>query len=197
MLARQINKFRPIRPLKRLMSTIRSSSMNTCVDPYIQDGWEIRAFQKICGKAVDPIFYVKNYIRRHPNATVHVGSDSKRRGCKIVYAVAIVLRIPEQGGHVIFSKRAQNVSHENREGDIFQRLNNEVKQSIEAAEALLGVVDHKKLSVHVDLSSRRKDESNKLHSMAMGWVGGLSLTGFAKPDSWAASAVAHRFCQNW
>ena len=93
---------------------------------------------------------------------------------------------------MIFSKRAQNVPNQNSQNqDVFLRLNNEVKQSIEAAEALLDVVDHNKLSVHVDLSSRKKDMSNKIHSMAMGWVSGLSLTALAKPDSWAASAVAH------
>ena len=175
----------PIQSTKRMMS----SAMATCVAPYIQDGWDVRAFQKICGSEVDPISHTKQFLLRHPTATVHVGSDSKRRGSKIVYAVAIVLRIPEQGGHVIFSKRAQNVPSQNSQNqDVFLRLNNEVKQSIEAAEALLDVVDHKKLSVHVDLSSRKKDMSNKIHSMAMGWVSGLSLTALAKPDSWAVPA---------
>lgn len=77
-----------IQSTKRMMS----SSMDTCVAPYIQDGWDVRAFQKICGSQVDPISHTKQFLLRHPQATVHVGSDSKRRGSKIVYAVAIVLR---------------------------------------------------------------------------------------------------------
>ena len=176
----------------------RSSSMeDMCMTPYVEDGWDVRDFQKICGSRVDVLEHVREFIVRHPKATVHVGSDSKKRGDKIVYAVAIVLRIPERGGHVIFSKRAQPNHKQRNEDSVFLRLNNEVKQSIEAAEALLDVVDHNKLSVHVDLSSRTQNLSHKIHSMAMGWVGALSLTAFSKPDSWAASAVAHRFCQNW
>lgn len=171
--------------------------MDTCILPYVKDGWTVREFQKVSGEKVEALEHVERYLISNPNATVHVGTDSKERGDKIVYAVAVVLRIPGQGGHVIFSKRAQPNDPYNK--DLFFRLNNEVKQSIEAAEALLtlNVVDHKKLSVHVDLSSRKSNLSHKLHSMAMGWIQGLSLDALAKPDSWAASAVAHRYCQKW
>lgn len=161
-----------------------------------QKGWIVRQFRKCYGERpdVDLNPYVRDWMKRHPHGSVHVGCDSKVMRNRIVYAIAIVLRLPGVGGHVIYSKRSQPRHGYN---NVMLRLNNEVRQSVEAAEALLDVVDSRKICVHVDLAGRHGSLSHQLHAMATGWITGVGLTPFAKPDSWAASAVAHRFCQTW
>jgi len=159
------------------------------------EDWTYRRFQTQSGPLDSPLSsYVSQWLKENPSGQIHVGCDSKERKNRIIYGVAVVMRTPNVGGHIVYSKRSQpKTSFSNT----FERLNHEVRQAVTTAQALLPVVEPDRLSVHVDLSTNRENLSNRLHSMATGWIQGVGLTPHAKPEAWAASAVAHRFCQRW
>eukprot|EP00939_MAST-03C_sp_MAST-3C-sp1_P000285 g285.t1 len=188
------------------IETVQTFRRKTCteisISPDVENdenyrGWTIRKFQSAGGSFVveDLAAYVKQWCKSNPLGTIHVGCDSKERKNQIIYATAVVMRIPRQGGHIVFSKRQQpkNAQFSNT----FERLNAEVRQAVHTAQALLSVVDPSRVEVHVDLSSSHEHLSHRLHAMATGWIAGVGLTPAAKPEAWAASAVAHRFCQKW
>ena len=163
-----------------------SSSMDTCCS--IHTGWMgCSPFQKICGSEVDRFSY-ETIPLRHPTATVHVGSDSKRRlRCMLLLLYWEYLNKVDMW----FSRKSSKRSRKTVKAKTFSSSQQRGKQSSSFCR-LLDVVDHKKLSVHVDLSSRA---TRQIKPGDMGGGQWLSSTALAKRFMGCVCVV--RFCQNW
>lgn len=132
--------------------------------------------------------YVHNWLQEHPKGQIHVGADSKKRGLNTKYSVSICMWENNYGVHEIHhTEILKNYP------DDFSRLWEEVQRAVSTANSLnsLGTV----IQVHVDLNNDPKYFSNKLYEASMGFITSLGFKAIGKPNAWAASYGAHKYCQ--
>lgn len=91
-------------------------------------------FKKLGENTIDDVgAYLRKYLTDYPQTSIFVGSDSKCKGGKVLYATVIALydEIRKDGVHYIF-KRDREVG----KIDIFSRMWKEMEKSLEVAEYL-------------------------------------------------------------
>lgn len=141
--------------------------------------------------------YVSNYITNSTDdIKLWIGTDSqraKKRGI-VTYATVICLYRVGKGAHIIYSKQ--------RRTDVKDKLSRlwwEVEYSMSIANFLKDeglMMASKLISIHLDLSSNIKYESNKLYDSAVGYVKGMGYQWQAKPDAAVASYAADLVCRH-
>ena len=133
--------------------------------------------------------YVKNEIST-TNAVIHIGCDSAVHGKYIVYVVAVAIRYPTRGAHVIFRKikleRSQIKSN-------WERLFKETEFSLDVANYLK---EQSVIIKAVELDYNQDDAwfSYKLISACEGWCKSLGYNVLTKPDEMIAVRAADKIC---
>ena len=139
---------------------------------------------------------IRNEILNSPqDSSVYIGSDSKvysATDCQMVaYVTVIILHYGSSKGAKIFK------AHKTAKyfGQIRQRLMDEVTEAISAGMAISDVIENRKFEIHLDINRDERFKSAKLVKEATGYVlGTLGLEPVLKPDSFAASSVADKYC---
>lgn len=139
-------------------------------------------------RVTNVVGYVHNWLQAHPSGQIHIGADSKKRGERTKYSVSICLWEKGYGVHEIHHTEViKNYP------DDFSRLWEEVQRAVNIANSLRSVSTD--IQVHVDLNNDPRYFSNKLYEAGMGFISSLGFTAVGKPNAWAASYGAHKYCQ--
>ena len=140
-------------------------------------------FLKIDGQKIDPLKYTLNIIKKYPDVKIHVGTDSHSINDNTRYITAIAYRFNQSGVHYIYSK-----SNFPKIIDKWERLWKETELSIEIAQ----ILDNKEINLEIDMdyNSDEKYYSNKLVSVAKGWVNSLGFKVNIKPFNQIATSAA-------
>lgn len=144
-------------------------------------------------KKVEIYTYVRERLLEDPTLQLYIAIDSKRRGRKTTYVVAVVLYSPSlrKGAEVWFQKKVIKTPP-----DLFTRLWHEVEMAVNWSgkfyKNLKDVIgDPKNLNLHVDLNPDQKWRSYKVYKAGYTWLKSLGFTLEVKPDSWACRAADH------
>jgi len=139
---------------------------------------------------------IRTAIKESPNdSSIYIGADSKvytAGGVRMVaYVTVIILHYGTSKGAKIFKSYRTDRHY----GELRLRLMSEVTDAITAG---LEIVDHvgtRNLEIHLDINRGKIHKSSVLVKEATGYVmGSLGIEPKLKPDSFAASSVADRFC---
>lgn len=129
----------------------------------------------------------KKAIRESSKETaIYVGCDSRQRKKNTYFAIVIILHLDGCHGAKVFTEAIQT----RKITSLRERLLKEVEF---ASQAALNIVDHvgdRKFEVHLDINSDPEHKSNIVHSEAVGWIKGLGMEVFTKPDGFAATHCA-------
>ena len=150
-----------------------------------------RKFQSLTnGAHIDLIPYLEKKLAEADNIRMYIGSDSQTIADKTVYALVIVLHYGNNGGHVIYSKKTLPKIH-----DRFNRLWNEVEDSVELAKYLEEQGLPKPAYIDVDLNPDPRYKSNALLRAALGYVESYGYTPRCKPYAISATYIADKICK--
>lgn len=141
-------------------------------------------------ETVDLKTYLKQFMDKHPECTIHVGCDSQNYADVSVYATTIVLRYPKKGAHVLYRKEKLK-----RINDMWSRLWNEIERSVELAQFIEDVCELPVHQVDLDFNEDPSFPSHKILNAASGYVTSLGFMAKAKPNllmaTWAANVLCH------
>ncbi len=125
------------------------------------------------------------------NLKVCIGTDSQVHGGVIEFASVIVFLREKKGGFMFIHtyKSTQKMS-------LRERMITEVAKSVEVAYALCDILDKHEiaLEVHADINTDPHFESNVALKEAMGYILGMGFEFKAKPDAFASTSCADKFC---
>jgi hypothetical protein len=124
--------------------------------------------------------------------TFHIGTDgsSIKEGKYIIYSTAIVLRYVGHGGRIYFKRTIEPFYGSHR-----QKLLIETQKSLEVAVWLNPILENFGFTVnevHADINYQKEAFSNFMLGTVLGVIKAYGFTGKVKPESWAASIVAHK-----
>ncbi len=150
------------------------------VQPYV--------FKKSNGTPVlDTLAYIKQWESTHTCSEIHVGCDSKKRGDHVKYSVSICMRDVGNGVHELHHTEIVPFPK-----DHYTRLWQEVERVVKVAQWLRC---NGRIFVHLDINNDPRYLSGRLFDASMGFVKAMGFEAIAKPDAWAASCGAHKYCQ--
>lgn len=129
--------------------------------------------------------YVKDYVKKHPEVEIIIGSDSQNWRFSTVYATVIALYSPGHGAHCVYNKW-----REKRERITSVRLINEVNASIDCAEKLVNDGAPKATYIDIDVNSSPKFKSSEVYRSARGMVEGMGYTVRDKDDAPLVTTMA-------
>lgn len=137
--------------------------------------------------------------------SVSIGTDSQKthgRG-SYKFATVILIRVTEKmgdaikghGGKVIYRTHYNTFKATNKEL-VNERMVYEVGKSVEVAYEVASLLDlyDIPLDIHADINPNPKYESNKALQQAVGYILGMGYGFKIKPDAWASSFAADRYC---
>ena len=145
---------------------------------------------------------VKQINESSSKSKIYIGCDSevvkrgKRKVKKVRYTTVIVIHIDGCKGGKVFSIFEQDLIGKGQEYKRKPqlRLMNEVYKVSDVYLELAPLVD-REIEVHLDLNPDERHLSNKVVNQAVGYVKGVcGVDAKLKPDAWAASACADRWC---
>ena len=168
--------------------------------------WVWKSFSQP-SKKIDINNFVKVNLERERN--FHVGSDSKVRGSKVVFATALIAHNISCGGEIAIHKDIMRSFDTKDNHPLRQRLITEAMRTLEVAFYLDGILpEHVNIRLHVDVNNELKFKSGQYKEELVGMIMGQGYTSykdildkkfddhsrivFWKPDSWAATSVADR-----
>ena len=135
---------------------------------------------------------IEDEFLAHPEAELHVGSDSQQVGKDTEYVTVVILHKPPKGGRVFFCRERIPRVRELRE-----RLWKEVWRSTELAMELTTSPDVGKSpteitvkAIHIDANVDPKHKSSKYVEELVGLAMGQGFNAVVKPEAWAASHAA-------
>jgi uncharacterized protein len=139
---------------------------------------------------------IRREIANSPlDSSVYIGADSKvysQHGeAMVAYVTVIILHYGSSKGAKIFRSHRSDRYY----GQIRTRLMAEVTDAIMAGTEIADVIGDRGFEIHLDINRDERYKSSALVKEATGYV--LGTMGFEpklKPDSFAASSVADRFC---
>lgn len=140
---------------------------------------------------VDLLEYVVAKLKENPYIKIYVGTDSQNYGGYSHYAIAVVLRYNQRGGHVLYRREKLP-----RIRDHFTRLWKECEYSLEVAEWLKEVSALNVEAIELDYNTLKPTESQKLVSATRGWAESLGYKVKVKPDEMIAAKAADHICRN-
>ena len=134
--------------------------------------------------------YIKRYLKEHPDTQVVIGCDSANKGAKTIYVVCIALRIPTSGAHLL-----KTVVRLPRNPVISDKLLLETTMSVHVASELMMNHEITISEIHLDYNPNPNEKSHTMYEMGMGWVSSMGIKAVGKPDAWAATSAADKFCK--
>jgi len=165
------------------------------------------------GELVD---YLQNLfdeqMEKNRTLKVSIGTDSQKiKGTLYKFATVILITATEDlGGGVIWGRGGMIISatynHDFMKKDVDgrkrdkelvnERMVFEVGKSIEVATQIAELLDVYEipLEIHADINPNPKHDSNKALQSAVGYILGMGYEFKIKPESFAASNGADRFC---
>lgn len=180
---------------------------------------EALEFEKVDGTKIQDVDqYVKDWLVKWPHGEVIIGCDSQEHTKRVTYAIVVVMHgfkesaesNPDRtgyGAHVI-TALIQDTEHRTPKGTLkidakgrktfdvgvlAGKLWKEVELTVQAA-ALLSI-GKKKIKIHIDYSEKEECGSHMLYNSGIGLVKGMGYGAVAKPDAYAASHTADKFCR--
>lgn len=137
-------------------------------------------------EVVNELKHARAILFKHPDAIVHVGTDSQNKRRHTVYATVIAFRYGSRGVHYIY-----HIERTRKIRDKWERLWKEIEMSVGVAEYLTenGIrVDY----IDVDYNDSPKHYSNRLLGAAKGYCQGMGYRANVKPgDQPACRAADH------
>ncbi len=120
-----------------------------------------------------------------------IGTDSQIVTGKVHFATAIVFVVVRNGGFMFVHQRRNQPLMSLKE-----RMMTEIAYSIETAYALDALAKELKLEmeIHADINRDPKFPSHASYQEAMGYIKSMGYTFVSKPDAFASSVCADRFC---
>lgn len=143
---------------------------------------------------------IRREIEASPsNSTIYVGADSqvfrskKTKDKTVTYVTVIILHYGSARGAKIFRSYTKKPYYD----QIRMRLMDEVQLAIDAALPIIDVIGDRGFEIHLDINRNKQHKSSVIIREATGYVlGMLGIQPKLKPDSFAASCVADRFCHS-
>lgn len=141
--------------------------------------------------------YAKDYLSKHENVTVYVGTDSNPR--TMWFATVVLFYHKGAGGHYILRKFKPSEEERKQMRDkfnLFSRLYYEANASLEVAtyleETLAGFPKNGRsiVTVNLDINPSMDEESHVAFSAAVGLLKGMNFEFRTKPNAYAASSAA-------
>jgi len=127
-------------------------------------------------------------IKKYPSSQIHVGTDSHFKSGKLIFATVIAVYSPGECSRYFFKRTFENSSYRIA---LSSRLLKEVQDSIETAELIRNRFKiERKIFVHADISSDKKNKSNIVYEQAKQWIIAMGFGCKMKPISWASSSIA-------
>jgi predicted RNase H-related nuclease YkuK (DUF458 family) len=125
------------------------------------------------------------------NLKVCIGTDSQVHSGVTEFASVIVFLREKRGGFMYIHKFKSTQAMSLRE-----RMITEVAKSVEVAYGLCDLLDKYNigLEVHADINTDPNFESNVALKEAMGYILGMGFEFKAKPNAFASSSCADKFC---
>ncbi len=117
---------------------------------------------------------------------VWVGTDSHARDGVVTFATAIVIYKVGNGATYFYY-----VTHERRPYDMYSRLIREAEFSLNTAEFIENHLNLIKPEIHLDIGLNGR--SKEVFNVVTGYVKGLGYDCKIKPESFAATNVAHLY----
>ena len=143
-------------------------------------------YRKLDGTPVNDLAsYTKDYLRKHTEVSLSVGTDSQNIGGSSVYATVVAFRHPGKGVHYILAKKREPII-----SDMITRLFKEAEDSIKVAEYLKENGVYQPITIDVDYNENEEHRSHKLIPMVKGWILGLGYQMNTKQNIQVASVAA-------
>ena len=142
-------------------------------------------------KIYDVIKYTRTILCDHPDATIHIGTDSQNHRKYTTYAICVCYRYGMRGVHVIYNK--QYIRPKIR--DRWTRLWKEAEMSIEVSEWIQNNSSFKVKTIDMDYNDDKHHFSSKLVSAAKGWAESLGYNVSVKPEEQVATRAADHLCK--
>lgn len=163
--------------------------------------WDWKSFSDL-RKKIELIDFIN--INYEKGRAFHVGTDSKVRKNKTIFATALIAHSPKEGGVIAIHK-----AKEDSQPSLRLRLLMEAMRTIEVAFYLDTVLPmDAKIRLHVDVNNDVKFKSGRYREELVGMIMGQGYVSyrevraedqnnhnkivFWKPDSWAAQSVADK-----
>jgi predicted RNase H-related nuclease YkuK (DUF458 family) len=129
------------------------------------------------------------------DSSVYIGADSKvfssHGNPMVAYVTVVILHYGSSKGAKIFKSHRTDRYY----GQIRQRLMTEVTDAICAGTEIMDVIGDRGFEIHLDINRDERYKSSEIIKEATGYVmGTLGFEPKLKPESFAASSVADRFC---
>ena len=139
---------------------------------------------------------IRKAIEDSPHdSSIYIGSDSKvfTKGGKqmVAYVTVIILHFGTSKGAKIYKSHRTDHYY----GQIRTRLMSEVTDVIAAGLEISDSIGERAFEIHLDINRDERYKSSMIMKEAIGYVlGTFGIEPKLKPDSFAASSVADRFC---
>lgn len=132
--------------------------------------------------------YIKDYVDKHKNVEVFIGTDSAKGSsdgkAMTIFVTTICFRHPSKGVHYIYSK-----TKEPKDKDLFTKIWKEVEKTNEVASFVKPLIGDRTLFLDLDINSLKQHGSNVAHAAAKGYLMGQGYSVRLKPQSWGAHAA--------
>ena len=155
--------------------------------------------KKKIGNLID---YLNDYMSEKNGRTkyeIYVGCDSQVNRSHTIYSVVIgihkIIDGVGRGVHIIHTREKGEKLGEDR-GGIFKRLWSEVERIVETVLYLQeNGINTDDIGTHVDANKKEEFASNMIYDSAMGWLRSMGFDVKGKPEAWAATYAANRYCR--
>ena len=120
-----------------------------------------------------------------------IGTDSHIQGEWVIFATVVVVVLIGNGGFMYVRKIRNRIPLTLKE-----RMMSEIAYSIEAAMELHDFAETHKISmeIHADINQNPRFPSYVSYHDALGYIVGMGYRFVSKPDAFASSVCADRFC---
>ena len=122
-------------------------------------------FKKFTGEKLPSIIdYIKDYMQKHNDIEIIVGTDSQNKSYNTTYSTVVVLYNPGHGGHCIF-RRWKTPKEKVRQVRLLKEVEESINLATELKEAGLKIK-----YIDLDINPNPKFKSNEVFQTAKGWA---------------------------
>lgn len=154
--------------------------------------------------------YLRDYLKKYPETSIYVGTDSAEKVPTDIYATVIAMydEVRKDGVHYIFKKSRF------KRCDIFTKMYQEAQLSLEVADFLEKELDgyiprwtneklisskfathqNKFVTIDVDINPKKNEDSNVAYEAVKALLVGNGYRCRFKNQSWAANCAADMVC---
>ncbi len=159
-----------------------------------------RIFKNHKGEPIEDIIsYINEYKKVTYNVSyeIFIGCDSQVNKTSTMYSVVIgihkMIGGVGRGVHLIHTRERDKKLGEAK-SEIYKRLWSEVERILETA-VYLQEHDISDIEIHIDANGSKKYKSNMIYDSSLGMFSGMGFRVNAKPEAWAATYAANRYCR--